>query len=97
MKKIFTLHKKISSGAKSTLSKMREKPYETRKQIIVFLTGFFMIILIIGWIAVLKNQLQATTNETQDNTINPTDLIREDINRVYNSANEIITDDQFLN
>jgi hypothetical protein len=88
MNKIIHISKKVKNRAQDTLANVREKPYETRRQIVVFLTAFSMAILVVLWIALLKQQLGEKITESK-NKPSATDLIRQDITRVYDSTKQV--------
>ena len=77
----------VARHTTNTITSVRQKPYETRKQIIIFLTAFCTFLLVVGWISLLKHELgdenRSTTNSSKANA---TEFIRQDINRVYKDA-----------
>lgn len=76
----------VARHTTNTIANVRQKPYETRRQIIIFLTAFCTFLLVVGWISLLKHEL-GDENKSQNNTTqNATDFIRQDINRVYKDA-----------
>lgn len=85
-KNIHNISEKIINHSRRTIRSVREKPYETRHQIIVFLTALFTGLIIIGWVALLRYQFKGTATPTS--TVSPTQLIKQDINRVYTNATE---------
>ncbi len=77
----------VAQHTTNTISSVRQKPYETRKQIIIFLTAFCTFLVVVGWISLLKHELgEENKTPVTNSSSDATNFIRQDINRVYNDA-----------